>query len=76
MRQLTIYMDGKTEAEMKAAATAADVSKSKWVARVIHEKAGSEWPEVITRLAGAWPDLPTAEEIRHSAGGGARRKSF
>jgi hypothetical protein len=76
MGQLTIYLDDKTEAAMKTAATAAGISKSKWVARVIHEKAGSEWPEVITRLAGAWPDLPTAEEIRHSAGGGARRESF
>jgi len=76
MGQLTIYLDDKTEAEMKAAATAAGVSKSKWVARVIHEKAGSEWPECIVRLAGAWPDLPTAEKIRHAAGDDARRESF
>jgi len=76
MGQLTIYLNDKTEAEMKAAATAAGVSKSKWVARVIHEKAGSEWPEAITRLAGAWPDLPTAEEIRHSSGNDARREAF
>jgi len=76
MGQLTIYLDDKTEAEMKAAATAAGVSKSKWVARVIHEKAGSEWPDGIVQLAGAWPDLPTVEKIRHSAGDDAARESF
>ena len=76
MGQVTIYLDDKTEAEMKAAAAAAGVSKSKWVARVIHEKAGSEWPETISRLAGAWPDLLTAEEIRCSAGDDSKRESF
>jgi len=76
MGQMTIYLDDKTEAEMKAAATAAGVSKSKWVARVIHEKAGSEWPQGIAQLAGAWPDFPTAEEIRHSTVDDAKRESF
>ncbi|MDQ6960804.1 MAG: hypothetical protein Q9M27_07185 [Mariprofundaceae bacterium] len=76
MGQMTIYLDDKTEAEMKAAATAAGISKSKWVACVIHEKAGNEWPDGITRLAGAWPDLPTAEEIRHTDGDDARRETF
>jgi len=76
MGQVTIYLDDKTESEMNAAVQAAGVSKSKWVARVIHEKAGSEWPEAIAQLAGAWPDLPTAEEIRQSTGDDARRESF
>ncbi|MDX8410623.1 MAG: hypothetical protein R8K46_01955 [Mariprofundaceae bacterium] len=76
MGQVTIYLDDKTEAEMNAAVKAAGVSKSKWVARVIHEKAGEEWPEAIARLAGAWPDLPTAEEIRQSSGDDAQRETF
>jgi len=76
MGQVTVYLDDKTEAEMNAAVKASGVSKSKWVARVIHEKAGSEWPEAIAKLAGAWPDLPTAEEIRHAAGEDVRREAF
>ncbi len=76
MGQVTVYLDDKTEAEMKAAVKASGVSKSKWVARVIHEKAGSEWPEAIVQLAGAWPDLPMAEEIRHTTGDDARREAF
>jgi len=76
MGQVTVYLDEKTEAEMNAAVKASGMSKSKWVARVIHEKAAGEWPDVIIRLAGAWPDFPTAEEIRHSAGVDAKRASF
>ncbi len=76
MGRVTIYLDDKTEAEMKAAAAAAGVSNSRWVARIIHEKTSGEWPEAVSRLAGAWPDLPTAEEIRRSAGDDGRRESF
>lgn len=72
--QITIYLDDKTEAEIRAAAEAAGMSKSKWIARLIREKAGDEWPEAVSRLAGAWPDLPTAEEIRHSVGDDGKRE--
>ncbi len=74
MGQVAVYLDDKTEAEMKAAVKASGISTSKWVANVIHEKARNEWPEVITRLAGAWPDFPTVEEIRHAARDDARRE--
>lgn len=74
MGQITIYLDDKTEAEIRAAAEAAGMSKSKWIARLIREKAGNKWPEAITRLAGAWPDLPTVEEIRHSGGDDSKRE--
>jgi len=76
MGQVTVYLDDRTEAEMNSAVKASGLSKSKWVARVIHEKAGSEWPEAIVRLAGAWPDFPTAEEIRNTTVEDARRESF
>jgi len=76
MGQVTIYLDDKTEAEMTAAVNAAGISKSKWVARVIHEKAGGEWPEAIVSLAGAWPDMPTVEDIRQSGTVDAKREAF
>jgi len=76
MGQVTVYLDDKTEAEMNSAVKASGISKSKWVARIIHEKAGSEWPESVTQLAGAWPDFPTIEEIRQTSGNDAKREAF
>jgi len=32
------------------------------------EKPVSSWPESVKELAGAWPDFPTAEEIRSGLG--------
>ncbi len=76
MGQVTVYLDDQTEAEMNTAVKAAGVSKSKWVARVIHEKAGSDWPVQITQLAGAWSDFPTLEEIRQFDAEDVKRESF
>ncbi len=76
MGQVTVYLDDKTEAEMNSAVKASGISKSKWVARVIHEKAGSEWPEAVVQLAGIWPDFPSAEDIRQTTGNDAQRESF
>jgi len=76
MGQVTIYIDDKTESEMNAAVKASGVSKSKWVARVIREKAGFEWPQEVKNLAGTWQDLPTAEEIRQTNALDAERESF
>ena len=64
MGQVTIYLDDQTEAFAKAAAQAAGVSHSKWIGTVIQEKAANDWPASIKALAGAWPDMPTAEELR------------
>jgi len=76
MGQVTVYLDDKTEREMNSAVKASGLSKSKWVAQVIHEKSGSQWPESVAQLAGAWPDFPSEEEIRQSAGNDARRESL
>lgn len=64
MGQVTIYLDENTEQAMRTAAQSAKVSQSKWIAQLIQEKAGQEWPEEVIALAGAWSDFPTAEEIR------------
>jgi hypothetical protein len=64
MAQVTLYLDEQTEEQMKAAAHAAGVSNSRWVADLIRERTASEWPESVRRLAGAWADFPTAEELR------------
>jgi hypothetical protein len=68
MSQLTLYLDAETEEKLKAAAKAAGVSQSRWVADLIREKTATRWPESVARLAGAWTDFPTAEEIRAGLG--------
>jgi hypothetical protein len=51
-------------------------SKSKWVADLIREKTAGSWPENIINLAGAWSNLPTAEEIRKKMGRDVKRESI
>ena len=64
MAQVTIYVDRATEKRMRAAAAEAGLSLSKWISKLIQEKTRDEWPESVKAMAGAWPDLQTAEEIR------------
>jgi len=44
-------------------------------AELIREKAATTWPENVVKLAGAWKDLPAAEQIRKGMGKDARRES-
>ena len=64
MAQLTLYLDDETEARLKETANSAGMSLSRWVANLIREKIASQWPVSVIELAGAWADLPTAEELR------------
>ena len=66
MGQVIIYLDNETEKKARAAARAEGVPLSKWVAERIQRRARGEWPEALRSLAGAWPDLPSAERIRKS----------
>ena len=68
MGQLTLYLDTETEKKMKAAAKAAGLSLSRWVAGLIRERTVDKWPESVVQLAGAWPDMPSLEEIRAEQG--------
>ena len=40
------------------------MSVSSLVADLIRKKIAREWPESVVRLAGAWKDFPTLDEIR------------
>ena len=64
MGQVTIYLEDEIEEKMSTTAKSEHLSKSKWVVRLIKAELASEWPESITQLAGAWKDLPLAEEGR------------
>ena len=68
MGQVTIYLDNELEEKMHKITKDLHISKSKWVADLIKEKISDEWPESVRSLAGAWRDLPSAEEIREAIG--------
>jgi len=74
MGQVTIYLDSETEKRLLNIVRKSGVSKSKWIADLIKEKASYTWPDHIIDLAGAWKDLPTAEEIRADVGEDAKRE--
>jgi hypothetical protein len=76
MGQVTIYIDDHTEKKMLNIVKKSGLSKSKWIAELIREKTATTWPEDAVRLAGAWKDLPTAEEIRANTGSDADRESI
>lgn len=64
MAQITIYIDDENEKRLKAAAKAAGMSVSRWIANLVDEKTRTEWPETVVSLAGAWPDFPALQSIR------------
>lgn len=68
MAQVTLYLDDDLEAKLRAAAKAANLSQSRFVANLIAEKLHNEWPASVVALAGAWPDLPEAAGLRAGLG--------
>jgi hypothetical protein len=76
MGQVTIYLDDNTEKKMRNMVEKSGISKSKWIAQLIREKTATTWPENVTRLAGAWKDMPTADEIRKNMGKDSTRESI
>jgi hypothetical protein len=73
MGQVTIYLDDKTEDRARAAAQSRGVSLSKWVAERVRQGAQTEWPDYVRELAGAWSDLPSAQQRRKRSGRDAKR---
>ena len=76
MGQVTIYLDSETEKKMSNMIKKTGISKSKWISDLIKQKITTTWPENIVKLAGAWTDLPTAEDIRKNMTEDADRESI
>ena len=74
MGQITIYLDQRTKALVKAAVKKARVSQSQWIADAIRHRTCREWPSSVKALAGAWPDLQVVEKIRKRSGKDAARE--
>lgn len=76
MGQVTIYLDSEGERRLSSMVKKSGMSKSKWISNLIKEKTANSWPENVAKLAGAWSDMPTAEEIRKNMGRDADRESI
>jgi hypothetical protein len=76
MGQVTIYLDSEGERRLNNMVKRSGMSKSKWISNLIKEKTANSWPENVAKLAGAWSDMPTAEEIRKNMGRDADRESI
>ena len=76
MGQITIYIDKDTENKMDRMVKSSGMSKSKWVAELIREKAANSWPQSVVQLAGAWKDFPEAEDIRMNQGTDIKREKL
>jgi len=76
MGQITIYLDSELETKMRTTVKSRHISQSKWIANLIDEKLKNDWPESVIELAGAWKDIPTAEEIRSLEGTDIKREDI
>ena len=64
MAQLTLYIDGATQARLREVAQQRKVSQSQFVADLIRKATASEWPPEVLAFMGSMPDFPSAEELR------------
>ncbi len=76
MAQVTLYMDDETLGRMRTAAEAAGVSMSAWLAQLVRERTRREWPAAVAALAGAWKDLPCADDLRAAPPADVPRESL
>lgn len=74
MAQVTIYLDDEVMALVKAATKTSGISQSQWIAEAVRLRVKKEWPDSVLAMAGAWPDFPTAEDIRDVQGADSSRE--
>ena len=67
MPQVTLSLDEATDAKTRAAAAAAGVSYSRWVAEIIRTRTHDEWPGQIRTLASSVRDFTRREDSGHAA---------
>jgi len=57
-------------------ASSLDISISKFISTILEQKVQNEWSQNSKKLAGAWDDFPTLQEIRANQGQDAQREEF
>ena len=76
MGQVTIYLDDELESRVKSSAKARGMPVSRWIAELISQQAGDDWPAEVRQLAGAWKDFPSAESLRDSGAADIEREEL
>lgn len=76
MSQITLHLPDETRDKLRKAAEEEGLSQDEWVAQVVEEKLNNGWPQEFLDLAGAWPDAPTAKELRSTLGKDLPREEF
>jgi hypothetical protein len=76
MAQVTIYISNDLESKVKAMSSSLNISISKFISTVLEQKVQNEWNDNSRKLAGAWDDFPTLEEIRANQGEDTQREAF
>ena len=76
MAQVTIYISNDLESQIKAMASSLNISISKFISTLLEQKVQNEWSHDSRKLAGAWDDFPTLQEIRANQGQDAQREEF
>jgi hypothetical protein len=76
MAQVTLYLDEETKRRMRAAARAAGLSQSRWLAELVRRGTMGEWPAEVRELAGAWPAFPDADDLRRGSGRDVEREAL
>jgi len=76
MAQVTIYIPNNLESKIKEKASSLNISVSKFISILLEQKVQNEWSSSSRKLAGAWDDFPTLQEIRANQGQDALREEF
>lgn len=76
MTELTLQLDEETASLLEATAKAAGKSVSRWIVEILEQRVRQQWPPSVARLAGAWNDLPEAEDLRATEGVDVPRESL
>ena len=76
MAQVTIYIPNDLESQIKEKASSLNISISKFISTLLEQKVQNEWSPSSRKLAGAWDDFPTLQEIRADQGQDVEREAF
>ena len=74
MPQIRLDIDDQLLERARAAATAAGLSPSRWMLDLVRRELDTGWPADVLELAGAFPELPTSDELRARPGTDTERE--
>jgi hypothetical protein len=76
MAQITIYLPDEIETKARKTAKAKGQSVSRWIADQIVNTLDQTWSKGVLDAAGAFPDFPSADELRTGYGEDAPRETI